>query len=152
MQIRRRQFIKNLVTASVSIALFTFSKISFGKWLLADFKHRSIEKTLQELFPDKVIKKSRKIKLKLPKTAENGNVVPITITSTIDNIESVYILSEKNPVPLVAKFTLDPSLEPYIGARFKMQETCDVIVIVKAGEEYFQARQKVKVTIGGCGG
>ena len=152
MQIRRRQFIKNLVTASVSIALFTFSKISFGKWLLADFKHRSIEKTLQELFPDKVIKKSRKIKLKLPKTAENGNVVPITITSTIDNIESVYILSEKNPVPLVAKFTLDPSLEPYIGTRFKMQETCDVIVIVKAGEEYFQARQKVKVTIGGCGG
>jgi hypothetical protein len=48
MQIRRRQFIKNLVTASVSIALFTFSKISFGKWLLADFKHRCIEKTLQE--------------------------------------------------------------------------------------------------------
>lgn len=152
MQISRRQFIKNLLTSTVTVALFTFSKISFGKWLLADFKHRSIEKTLQELFPDKVIKNSRKIKLKLPKTAENGNVVPITITSTIDNIESVYILSEKNPVPLIAKFTLDPSLEPYIGARFKMQETCDVIVIVKAGDEYFQTRQTVKVTIGGCGG
>lgn len=152
MSISRRQFIKNIVTSSVTVALFTFSKISFGKWLITDFYHRSIEKTLQDLFPDKVIKNSRKIKLKLPKTAENGNVVPITITSSIENIDTVYIFSEKNPVPLVAKFTLDPDLEPYIGARFKMQETCDVIVIVKAGDEYFQARQKVKVTIGGCGG
>lgn len=152
MQINRRQFIKNLLTTSISVALLSFSKISLGKWLVNDFSHRSIKVTLEELFPNQTIQKSRKIKLKLPKTAENGNVVPITISSSIDNIDTIYILSEKNPVPLIAKFTLDPSLEPYIGARFKMQESCDVIVVVKAGDNYYQKRQYVKVTIGGCGG
>ncbi len=152
MQINRRQFIKNLLTTSVSVALLSFSKISLGKWLVSDFSHRSIDITLKELFPNKTIQNSRKIKLKLPKTAENGNVVPITISSSIDNIDTIYILSEKNPVPLIAKFTLDPNLEAYIGARFKMQESCDVIVIVKAGDDFYQTRQYVKVTIGGCGG
>lgn len=93
-----------------------------------------------------------KIKLKLPRIAENGSVVPITITSTIENVDSIYILSEKNPVPLIAQFSLDPELETFIGARFKMAKTCDVIVIVKAEDQYYQTRQRVKVTLGGCGG
>jgi sulfur-oxidizing protein SoxY len=152
MQINRRQFIKNLVSTSVSVALFTFAKISWGQWLLSDFKHRSIDKALLELFPEKTIQNSKKIKLQLPKVAENGNIVPITISSSIENINTIYILSEKNLVPLIAKFTLDPTLEPYIGARFKMKKTCDVIVIVKAEDAYYQTRQQVKVTIGGCGG
>lgn len=152
MQINRRQFVKNLLTASASLSLLTFSKISFATWLRSDFSSRPLEASLTELFPEKVIKTSRKIKLKLPRTAENGNIVPITITSSIENIEKVYIFSEKNPVPLVAKFTLDPSLEPYIGARFKMQESCDVIVIIEADDKLYQTRQYVKVTIGGCGG
>jgi len=143
---------KKLLATGISIATLTLSKVAFGKWLLSDFSHNSIETALDNLFPGKTLKMSRKIELKLPRTAENGNVVPITISSTLDNVDTVFILSEKNPVPLVAKFTLDPSLETYIGARFKMQETCDVIVILKAGEQYYQRRQKVKVTLGGCGG
>jgi len=79
-------------------------------------------------------------------------VVPITITSSIQNVDTVYIFSEKNPVPLIAKFTLQPELAMYIGARFKMQESCDVIVILKAKDQYYQTRQGVKVTLGGCGG
>jgi predicted secreted protein len=32
-----------------------------------------------------------------------------------------------------------------------MNESCDVIVVVKAGGEFFSARKKVKVVVGGCG-
>ena len=152
MQSTRRNFITKMLILAGSTISLSISKLSAANWLASDFSHQAIDTTLTELFPEKTIQTSDKIHLKLPRIAENGSVVPITITSSIENIDTVYILSEKNPVPLIAKFTLTPDLETFIGARFKMKETCDVIVIVKAEDQYFQTRQKVKVTLGGCGG
>ena len=152
MHLSRRKFInKVLILASYGISL-SFAKLSVANWLTSDFRQQPIKTALTELFPGQTLQKSNKIHLKLPRIAENGSVVPITITSSIENIDTVYILSEKNPVPLVAKFSLSPDLETFIGARFKMKETCNVIVIVKASEQYYQTQQKVKVTLGGCGG
>ena len=152
MQSTRREFInKMLMLAGYTISL-TFSKLSVANWLASDFRHQAVNTTLAELFPGQTLHTSDKIHLKLPRIAENGSVVPITITSSIENVDTVYILSEKNPVPLIAKFSLNPDLETFIGARFKMKETCDVIVIVKAENQYYQTRQKVKVSLVGCGG
>ncbi|RLA22265.1 MAG: thiosulfate oxidation carrier protein SoxY [Gammaproteobacteria bacterium] len=148
---RRNFMIKMLTTTGYALGL-VFSKTGLADWLASDFRRRTIGTTLTELFPDQVLHKTNKINLKLPRIAENGSVVPITITSSIENVDTIYILSEKNPVPLIAKFTINPELETYIGARFKMQETCDVIVVLKAENQYYQTRQKVKVTLGGCGG
>ena len=33
-----------------------------------------------------------------------------------------------------------------------MGETTDVIALVKSEDEYYMAKTKVKVTVGGCGG
>lgn len=152
MRSTRRVFInKMLMLTSYTVGL-TFSKLSVANWLASDFHPQNFDTTLAELLSGQTLQTSNKINLKLPKIAENGSVVPITITSSIKNIDTVYILSEKNPVPLIAKFSLVPDLEAFIGARFKMKETCDVIVIVKAENQYYQTRQKVKVTLGGCGG
>ena len=148
----RRDFIARMLTLTGYALGLAFSKISLANWVASDFRRQDIKTTLTDLFPDQTIVTSNKIKLKLPRIAENGSVVPITITSTLENVDTIYILSEKNPVPLIAQFSLNPELETFIGARFKMAETCDVIVIVKAEDQYYQTRQKVKVTLGGCGG
>ncbi len=148
----RRYFIKQFITMSSYAIGALWSKSSLATWLAQDFSHQPLTPLFAQLFPDKTLQNSNKIQLKLPRIAENGSVVPITITSSIENVETVYIFSEKNPVPLIAKFTLQPELAVYIGARFKMQETCDVIVILKAEDQYYQTRQRVKVTLGGCGG
>ena len=152
MQTTRRDFLTKMLTLTVYTLGLAFSKISLANWLASDFRRQSIDNTLTQLFPDQVLHKTDKIRLKLPRIAENGSVVPITITSTIENADTIYIFSEKNPVPLIAKFSLNPEIETYIGARFKMQETCDVIVVLRADNQYYQTRQKVKVTLGGCGG
>jgi len=152
MQINRRHFIKQFITVSSYAIVTLWSKSSFATWLAQDFSQQALSPLFTQLFPDKILQDTNKIQLKLPHVAENGSVVPITITSTIENVDTVYIFSEKNPVPLIAKFTLQPELTMYIGARFKMQETCDVIVILKAKDQYYQTRQRVKVTLGGCGG
>lgn len=152
MRATRRKFINQILLIASYTASLSFSKLSIANWLADDFSRRSIQATLSDMFPDKKLQTSNKIKLKLPRIAENGSVVPISISSSIENVDTVYIFSEKNPVPLIAKFSLSPDLETFIGARFKMQETCNVIVVLKAGEKYYQKKQKVKVTLGGCGG
>lgn len=152
MQSTRRNFIKKILLLSSATFSLALSKTSFAKWLAQDFQHQKLDSSLAKLFPGQTLQQSDKIHLKLPRIAENGSVVPISITSSIDNADTLYIFSEKNPVPLIAKFSLNPELETFIGARFKMQKTCDVIVIVKAENKYYQTQQKVKVTLGGCGG
>lgn len=152
MSLNRRYFIKKIFTLVIGVWSIALPKTSFSNWRTSDFGRVDLDSTLAAIFPDITLKTSTEIYLKLPKIAENGAVVPITITSSIEQAEVIYLLAEKNPVPLIAKFNLNPHLETFIGARFKMKETCDVIVVIKAGDQYYQIRQKVKVTLGGCGG
>lgn len=92
-----------------------------------------------------------KIEIKLPKIAEKDIAVPITITSSLENIQTISILVEKNPVPLVAKFNLSPELEAFVAARLKMAETSNVIVLVETHDVIYHAKEQVKVMLGGCG-
>jgi sulfur-oxidizing protein SoxY len=65
---------------------------------------------------------------------------------------SFTIIAEKSPVPLVASFEMGPATEGYISTRIKMGATQDVRALVKAGGKVYEAKNEVKVTIGGCGG
>ncbi len=149
----RRDFLKKAASLTAfSISALVNSQNAQGKWLKENFSDGSFEKSFNHLFNDSEIIDSNKIKLKLPRTAENGAVVPITIESDLENINKVYILVEKNPVPLAAEFNLSPPVDVYIKARIKMAESCDVVVIAASDEQLYRARKSVKVTVGGCGG
>ena len=91
------------------------------------------------------------IKIKAPEIAENGAVVPVQVTSSMSDIESISIVIGNNPTPLIASFNLHGS-EGFVSTRVKMAKTSDVLAVVKAGGKLHAAKQEVKVTIGGCGG
>lgn len=91
------------------------------------------------------------LSLEAPQTAEDGAVVPITVESRLPDVETILIFVEKNPVPLAARFQFDPSMDAFVSLRIKMNESSDVIAVVKSGDDYFGARRKVKVVVGGCG-
>lgn len=95
---------------------------------------------------------SDKIKIKAPEIAENGAVVPVTITADMDGVTELSILVEKNPTPLAATFILGEGAKPEASTRIKMGATSNVIALAKAGDKTYSAKQEVKVTIGGCGG
>lgn len=94
---------------------------------------------------------SSDIEIILPQKAENGAVVQIEVISRIPNTESVLILAEKNPTPLIANFQFASGTEPYVITRIKLAETGDVQVIVKAGQQYFKASRRIEVLENGCG-
>lgn len=156
MPVNRREFLKKSVSlgaCSVAVASGLLKPGTAGaEWIAEQFAPRKLEETLKTLFKDARLTESDQIDIQIPQIAENGAVVPITVSSRLDGIESISILVEKNPVPLTARFDLSPELEPFVSARLKMAETSDVIVIAQAGDKLYSARETVKVTIGGCGG
>ena len=92
------------------------------------------------------------ITLKVPEIAENGAVVPVTVSTTLTDVESISIVVENNPRPLAASFELLPGTLPDVSSRIKMGETSDVMAVVKTSSGIYSTTKNVKVTIGGCGG
>ncbi len=94
---------------------------------------------------------SKDIEIVAPDRAENGAVVQIEITSNIKNTESITVLVEHNPTPLIGTFNFSNGALPFVITRIKMAEDSDVKVIVKAEGKFFANSKKVIVLENGCG-
>ena len=94
---------------------------------------------------------SKDIEIVAPDRAENGAVVQIEITSNIKNTESITVLVEHNPTPLIGTFNFSNGALPFVIMRIKMAEDSDVKVIVKAEGKFFTNSKKVIVLENGCG-
>jgi len=95
---------------------------------------------------------SDKITLKAPDIAENGAVVPVGISSSLENIEMIAVLVDKNPVALTGAYEIPAGTPADITMRVKMGQSSDVIALVKADGKFYMAKKEIKVTLGGCGG
>jgi sulfur-oxidizing protein SoxY len=95
---------------------------------------------------------SMAVLLTVPEIAENGAVVPVTVTSSLRNTEQIHILVEKNPNILAASFVIPFGTEGFVTTRVKMRETSKVIALVKSNGKFYRFSKEVKVTAGGCGG
>jgi sulfur-oxidizing protein SoxY len=153
---KRRVFLKGSLAAgamgaAVGAGLLTPQAV-LAAWPKDAFGAKKVEDALSALMGSASSTASGDIKVKAPDIAENGAVVPVTVSTTIAGVESIAILAEKNPVPLSASFDLGKGAEGFVSTRIKMGKTGDVIGVVKAGGKLYAARKGVKVTIGGCGG
>jgi sulfur-oxidizing protein SoxY len=96
---------------------------------------------------------SSQITINTPEIAENGAVVQVAATTSLQNIRRWIFVVEKNPVPLVAIFNLSEDLLPSITARAKFAQTSDFIAFAQLADgRVFYSKREVKVTLGGCGG
>jgi sulfur-oxidizing protein SoxY len=127
-------------------------RISLAAWSKQAFEATDVNSALSGLFGSSDLTGSDNIKIKAPDIAENGAVVPISVTTDISGASSISIIAEKNAQPLAASFDLGPGTEGYVSTRIKMGKTASVIAVVKADGKLFSTGKEVKVTIGGCGG
>jgi len=121
-------------------------------WPERAFNTNGMKDALVELLGTDATTASDQITLKVPEIAENGAVVPVSIKTSLENVESISIVVEKNPRPLVANFEIPPGTLADVSSRIKMAETSDVMAVVKTGSGVYSTARQVKVTIGGCGG
>ena len=152
---KRRTFLKGTVASGMlgvaASAGLLAPRSVLAAWPTKAFEEKSIEGGLNALYGSSSHSESGDIKVKAPDIAENGAVVPITI-STGMAAESIAVLIAKNPVPVACSFDLGGSTQGFVSTRVKMGKTSDLIAVVKSGGKLYSAKKTVKVTIGGCGG
>ncbi len=156
MNMKRRTFLKGsvaagAVSAAVGAGLLT-PRMVLAAWPTAAFEAKSVDSALDALAGSHALEGSDKISIRAPDIAENGAVVPVSITTSIDGAESISILAEKNAAPMTASFILGAGTEGFVSTRIKMGKTSSIIAVVKAGGKLYSTGKEVKVTIGGCGG
>jgi sulfur-oxidizing protein SoxY len=121
-------------------------------WNKSAFDAKSMDEAMKAFGGGVPVQSKEIIFVSTPDIAENGAVVPISITSSLPKTESIAILIEKNPNMLAGSFDIPPGTEPAISTRVKMGQTSNVYALVKADGRYFVASKEIKVTLGGCGG
>lgn len=156
MNMKRRVFLKGTVASgAVAVAVgagLLSPRQVLAAWPKSAFEAESVSDALNGIYENDLAPASSDITVDAPDIAENGAVVPVSVKTSLSNVESITILSEKNNTPLVATFNMTPAAEGYISTRIKMGQSSNVIAVVKAGGKLHSARKEVKVTIGGCGG
>ena len=143
MKINRRK----VIITGVGVAAASLLPIN----LLAQSDGQSAEEIIKEFTGGASIG-SGDIMLTTPEIAENGNTVPISVESK--KATAIKILALGNPGPDVVTFKFGPlSATRSASTRIRLRKTQDVLAIAKLEDgSFIQDIQKVKVTIGGCGG
>jgi sulfur-oxidizing protein SoxY len=121
------------------------------KWPEEAFKQKAEADAIKALY-GKTAEASDKVKLDAPEIAENGAVVPISVTTTLTDVTSISFLVADNPSALAASYVIPAGTMPSVANRIKMAKTSKVTAIVEAGGKLYSATKEVKVTVGGCGG
>ncbi len=144
-----------------SVALVGFGHLPFSlspvfatandKYPEDAFKQKSEADAIKALY-GKTAEPSDKVKLDAPEIAENGAVVPISVSSSLPDVSSISILVSENPNALAASYKIPAGTVPSVANRLKMAKTTNVIAVVEAGGKLYSASREVKVTVGGCGG
>jgi sulfur-oxidizing protein SoxY len=144
-----------------AVALVGLGHIAFGlapalaaandKYPEDAFKAKSAADAIKALY-GKTAEPSDKVKLDAPEIAENGAVVPISVTTDLADVTSIAFLVTDNPNALAASYRIPAGTMPSVANRLKMAKTSNVTAIVEAGGKLYSATKEVKVTVGGCGG
>jgi len=146
----RRAFVKGVAAIGGIIALGV--RPVLAAWPAAAFDAKDVKELDAALFAGKPIEKTDKVELRMPEIAENGGQVPITVTSSLPDTQSITIIAEGNPRPMVVRFHLSKQASGKVSTRMKLAKTQNINAVVEAGGKLFKATKEIKVSIGGCGG
>lgn len=112
---------------------------------------------LRETFGERPITPG-KVVLELPKLAENGAVVPVTVSvdspmTEREHVKSIHLFAEKNPLPRILEVQLGPnSGKARVASRIRIADSQQITAVaVLSDGTLWSAAVQVEVTVTGCG-
>ena len=117
-----------------------------------------VEKTMQRLFGGRPIKDgSQVIIFELPLIAEDGGNVAMSVEvkspmTPQSYVKAIYVLSDKNPRPLNAKFNLTPACgQAHVATSLRLADTGDVRAVAEMQDgALLMVKRSVRVVVAGC--
>lgn len=147
-----KRHVLKLIATSLLLAV-NKSLHATSSWPQALFSNNNAQDVIKNLSQSSATIDSPDIHIKVPEIAENGAVVPITVSSTLPDIDTIAILVDNNPTPLTSTFILSKHAVAKVSTRVKMAATSNVIAVLSDRQgRHYTASKNIKVTIGGCGG
>ena len=123
---------------------------------LAEARLRSFEEMVRPYVQSQELKKER-VTLSLPMLADNGHMVPLSLKvdspmTEASHITHVYLISQRNPVPLMAKFVMGPwSGRADLSTRVRLSGNQSVIALARLSDgNFIYDVQEVVVTEAAC--
>lgn len=117
---------------------------------------RGTDAVVHELVGDREVAHEG-VTLTLPKLAETGNSVPISIAvdspmTPDDHVEAIHIIVPANPRPVAASYHLTPaSGRAAVSSRIRLARTQQVTVLAELSTgRVLGAEQGIVVTLGAC--
>jgi sulfur-oxidizing protein SoxY len=111
---------------------------------------------LKQTFGERKIQPGR-VKLEIPRLAENGNIVPATVTvdspmTEQDYVRGIYLFSEKNPQPRIIEMRLGPQNgRAVVSCRIRMAVTQQVLAIAEMNDgSLWSVAMDIDVTVSSC--
>lgn len=144
----RRWFVKSLAAVAVMVSLpgTVFARATSA------FSAGKTDNVVKALFGDLPVEESTDIRFKLPDIAENGAVVPVTVSTEMEGVTQIVMVIDENPNPLSAVFDIGETSLADVSTRIKIGKSSVARAYVKTDSKVFMTSREVKVTIGGCGG
>lgn len=143
--------ITTVLGLAITAGLIKPTEVFAAEWKANVFEAKTLEDVVKALGGDK-FEVSADVAISGPDIAENGAVVPVSVSSKAPKTEFIAILVEKNPNTMAASFNIPDGTEPNVSTRVKMGGTSNVHALVKADGKWLIATKEIKVTLGGCGG
>jgi sulfur-oxidizing protein SoxY len=98
-----------------------------------------------------------KVAIEIPRLADNGNSVPLTITvdspmSETDRVVAIYVYSERNPRPRIAAIELGPDVgRAQLATRIRLAGTQRIVAVAQMQDgALWGATAEVNVTESAC--
>ena len=152
---KRRTLLQAAATAapwSLMIGAGLTPRRLLAEWPADAFHAEQLAEAERLLFGERPITESEEVLIEAPNIAENGRNVPVEIRIALPDPTSVVLLSDANPVPLLARVHFTPEVAPRIAVRVKLGGSGNLIAVAESGGGLYRATRPVKVTAGGCGG
>ena len=159
----RRQSILNIFQATLAASVGGFwlgsAKAQVDKLTitgLSEARLRTFEEMVRPYVQNQELKKER-VSLSLPMLADNGHMVPLSLKidspmTEASHITHVYLISQRNPVPLIAKFVMGPwSGRADLSTRVRLSGNQSVIALARLSDgNFIYDAQEVVVTEAAC--
>jgi sulfur-oxidizing protein SoxY len=156
----RRDFLRAAAAAGIVVTLNEFAPSAPAQTSGAGMPlpDELVDATLKRLFGNRTFQRAEdKLKLELPLIAEDGGNVAITVDSNLAvsgavAVNNIYIISDKNRRPMLAKFSFTPdSGRAFVSTAIRLATTTDVRAIAEMSDgTLYSASKHVRVTISGC--
>jgi sulfur-oxidizing protein SoxZ len=101
-----------------------------GGWTQQAFLSRDVNAALDAVTGRVEIVPDQRVTLDVPDLAENGAMAPLVFGTSLQGADSLILVSEPNPFPLIAHFYRTPRLRGTITTRIRMGRSGDVAALI----------------------